>query len=98
MDVGGAGPVVVSAGPELGCGLFIIQSARFERSATSRDPQTIYTTSSAVFKLICSWATPPLRPLDIKHVMNGTRPSPFCAALPHPCIIVNENRRTEKTG
>ena len=30
--------------------------------------------------------------------MNDTRPSAFFAALPHPCIIVNGNRRTEKQG
>ena len=37
--------------------LFIIQSARFKRSAASRDSQMIYTTPWALFKLICSWAT-----------------------------------------
>ena len=30
--------------------------------------------------------------------MNDTRPSPFFTALPHPCIIVNANQRTERTG
>ena len=41
---------------------------------------------------------PPLRPPDVTHVMNRTRPSAFFAALPHPCIIVNGNRRTDKNG
>ena len=41
---------------------------------------------------------PPLRPPDVTHVMNRTRPSAFFAALQHPCIIVNGNRRTEKNG
>ena len=41
---------------------------------------------------------PPLRPPDVTYVMNRTRPSAFFAALPHPCIIVNGNRRTEKNG
>ena len=35
------------------------------------------------------------RPSDVTLVMNDTGPSPFFAALPHPCIIVNANRRTE---
>ena len=56
MDVGGAGPLVVSADPE-GCSM-IIQSAGFERSAASRDSQTIYTTPWALLKLICGFATP----------------------------------------
>ena len=38
---------------------------------------------------------PPLRPPDVTHVMNDTT---FFAALLHPCIIVNGNRRTEKRG
>ena len=38
---------------------------------------------------------PPLRPPDVTHVMNDTRPSAFFAALPHPCIIFNGNQRTE---
>ena len=42
---GGGGAVVLSAGPEA----FITQTAQFERSAASRDSQTIYTTSSASF-------------------------------------------------
>ena len=33
-----------------------IQSARFERSAASRDSQTIYTTSWTLLKLICGFA------------------------------------------
>ena len=32
-----------------------------------------------------------LRQPDIIHVMNSSRPSPFFAALPLPCIIVNVN-------
>ena len=38
---------------------------------------------------------PPLRPPDVTHVMNDTRPSAFFANLLHPCIIVNG---TEKWG
>ena len=33
----------------------------------------------------------PLRPPDVTHVMNDTRPSTFFTALLHPCIIVNAN-------
>ena len=74
MDIGGGGGggnVVILAGPEA-VHQFIIQSAWFERSTASRDYQTIYTTLSASFKLICSWAPPPLRPPDTNHVMDNT--------------------------
>ena len=94
MDVGGGGggggAVVVSAGPE-GCSSY----SRLGSNALRLVKTLRRSTSSAVFKLICGWATPPLRPLDIKHVMNNTT---FFAALPYPCIIVNGNQRTEKTG
>jgi len=32
-----------------------------------------------------------LHPPDVIHVMNSSRPSPFFAALPLPCIIVDVN-------
>ena len=41
---------------------------------------------------------PPHVHLDGTHVRNDTRPSLFFTALLHPCIIVNANRRTERTG
>ena len=53
---GGGGGVVFSVGPE-GCS----SSSRLERSATSRDSQTIYATYWALFKLICGWAKPQIR-------------------------------------
>ena len=74
--------------------LFIIQSARFERLAASRESQTIYTTLLVVFKLICGRATPHLRPLDIKHVMNTTRSSLFFAA---PLFHIRQ-RKQKKPG
>ena len=93
---GGGGGVVVSAGPKApeGC-----SSSSWLGSNAPRLVKTLRRSTQLhrrFFKLICGWATPPLRPLDIKHVMNRTRPSPFFTALPHPCIIVNRNRRTEK--
>ena len=38
------------------------------------------------------------RPPDVIHVVSVPRPSPFFAALPPPCIILNANRRTKKNG
>ena len=35
------------------------------------------------------------RPPDVIHVVSVPRPSPFFAALPPPCIILNANRRTK---
>ena len=35
-----------------------------------------------VFKPTCGWATPPLHPPDINHVMDNTRPSRFFCATP----------------
>ena len=35
---------------------------------------------------------------DNTDVMNNTRPSPFFAALLHPCIIVNRNRKRGRPG
>ena len=42
--------------------------------------------------------TSTLRPPDISHVIGVPRPSPFFAALPLPCIILNVNRRTKNGG
>ena len=38
------------------------------------------------------------RPPDVTHVINETRPSPFFALFPLPCIILNANRRTKNGG
>jgi len=41
--------------------------------------------------------TSPSRPPDVIHVIGFPRPSPFFA-LPLPCIILHENRRTKNGG
>ena len=90
MNVRGAGPVVVSAVPK-GCS----SSSRLSSNA----PQLVETLRRSIqlrrrfLNLFVVGPPPPPRPLDIKHVMNNTRPSAF---FPHQCIIVNRNRRTEK--
>ena len=48
--------------------LFIIQLARFERSASSQDSQTIYTTSSAVLNLFAVAPPPPPPPPPHVHL------------------------------
>ena len=35
-------------------------------------------------------------PPDVIYVMGVFKPTPFFAALPLPCIILNANRRTKK--
>ena len=39
---------------------------------------------------------PPLRPPDVTHVMNRTRPSAFFAALLHPCNLLSTETEEQK--
>ena len=83
--------VVVSAGPE-GC-----SSSSWLGLNAPRLVETLRR-STQLCRQFLNLSAVGLRPLDIKHVMNNTRPSPFFTAIPHPCIIVNANRRTDKNG
>ena len=90
MDIGEeAGPVVVSASSG---SVFLIQSARFERSGASPDTRRSTQLRQPVFKLICGWAPSPLHQPDIIHMMDNTRPSPFWGTLLLPCIIQRQDR------
>ena len=94
---GGGGGVVVSAGPE-GC-----SSSSW---LASNSPWLVETfrrsTQLRLVFVICGWATPPLRALDIKHVMNDTRPSPGFTALPHRSVYYSQckpkNRKKGRPG
>jgi len=56
---------------------FIVQLIRFEHFTASGDLRCCRQLSLTMFKLTCSWAPPSLGPLDVTHVMNASRPSPF---------------------
>ena len=83
-----AGPVVVSAGPE-GCS----SSSRLG-SNTPRlvETQTICTTSLVAYLRLDHPPPPPPPPLDIKHVMNNTRPFPFFSSV-YYCQRKPKNRK-----
>jgi len=68
-----------------------VQLAKFECFTARRDSGHCRKLCSIVFKLTFG-PTPPNQ-LNVTHVMNSPKPSPFFT-LPLLCIIVNTNQRT----
>ena len=83
MDIGGRGwsPQLI----EQVLDRFVVQLARLSASPL------VQTLDAVANPLDIHWTMPPPpHALDVTHVMNVSRPSPFFTTLTLPCVIVNK--------
>ena len=92
VDIGGEGPTAKTTHRTVRAlyRIFELQTLAWWKLLVLTSKKLAFKFSTYIFEY---WPFPPYLQLTSTHVMNAARSSPFFAALPLACIIVNANRR-----